>query len=273
MKANINRLAGAGLAVALVATSTFAFAEELKGLIVAHEGNKLVVQSGGTDTEVILTDATKIRIVAGVFGAQRHERLEADLIPGLAVTVETVQNGGELDADKVTFKNDDLKNAMAAQAAMAPAKKKLEAAREKLIAAQAETERRLSLVGQYEEKGRTRVFFASGKTALDAAGKQSLHTIATQAMAMPGASLRVVGFADSVGNATINQRLSNQRASIVTAYLVKACGVPHEKILSPSAMGATVANDAPLGNAQDRRVTVMIMVSKAAHGTSHLPPS
>ncbi|HEY1880009.1 MAG TPA: OmpA family protein [Caulobacteraceae bacterium] len=271
MKATTYRLAGAGLAVALVATSTFAFAEELKGLVVAHEGSKLVVQSGGVDTEVMLTDATKIQIVAGVFGAQRKSRLEADLIPGLAVTVETVQNGGQLDAEKITFKNDDLKNAMAAQAAMAPAKKKLEAAREKLIAAQAETERRLSQVGQFEEKGRTRVFFATGKTAIDDAGKKSLRSIASQAMAMPGASLRVVGFADSTGNATINQRLSNQRASNVTAYLVKACGVPHEKILSPSAMGATVANDAPLGNAQDRRVTVMIMVSKAASGTSHLP--
>ncbi len=81
------------------------------------------------------------------WSARRDDRQATDH-SGLAVSVDTVQNGAELDATKITFKPGDLKTAQAAQAAMHPEQVKLQAAREKLIATQAENRRRMSLIGQ-----------------------------------------------------------------------------------------------------------------------------
>jgi outer membrane protein OmpA-like peptidoglycan-associated protein len=211
--------------------------------------------------------------VVGLVGARREDHPATDLIPGLAVNIDTVQNGSELDAAKITFKPGDLKTAMAAQAAMHPEQVKLQAAREKLIATQAENERRMSLIGQYEQKAVTRVYFATGKATINAQGQQDLHSIAAQAVAIPGSSLRIVGHTDSTGSAAVNQRLSDQRASAVTAYLVQNCQLPPEKIMAVAGVGQDLPQDsADMGGAMNRRVAVFVMVSKASEGVSSLPP-
>jgi outer membrane protein OmpA-like peptidoglycan-associated protein len=268
MNSKLTGLAGALAAAAfLLATPTLAVADTIQGNIISHKGNKLVVQSGGANTTVTLTDTTTIQAVSGRLGLQKDDRDASDLIKGLAVKIETVQNDNELDATKVTFSPADLKTAQAVQAGVAEA-------RQNLIAAQTENERRLSQVGQFEEKGRTRVLFASGSVAITPAGKQALHEIASQAEAVPGSVLRVVGHADSTGNAGANQRLSDQRASAVTAYLLQNLKVPPEKMMSSTGLGASTPindNDTSSGKAQNRRVTVFILVSKASQGHSSLP--
>jgi outer membrane protein OmpA-like peptidoglycan-associated protein len=243
-------------------------AETLQGNIISHEGNKLVVRAGGADTTVNLTESTKIQAVSGVFGGQREDHPPSDLIRGLAVTIETVPNGAEVDASKVTFKPGDLKTAQAIQAG-------IEQPRQRLTAAQAENERRLSQAGQFAEKGRVRVFFDTGSATINEKGKKDLEAFAQQAMSTPGSVLRVVGHTDSTGSAATNQRLSNQRASAVTAYLVRTLNIPPEKIMSPAGLGSDVTAEddiASPNNAQSRRVTVSILVSKASEGTSSLPP-
>jgi outer membrane protein OmpA-like peptidoglycan-associated protein len=259
---------------ALITVPGLAAADTIQGKIISHNGQTIQVRGGGADTTVTLTDTTSIQAVVGLVGARREDHPASDLIPGLAVSVDTVQNGSELDAVKVTFKPADLKTAMAAQAAMHPEQVKLQAARQKLIAAQAETERRLALVGQYDTKASTRVYFASGSIVINAQGKKDLHAIASQAAAMPGANLRIVGHTDSTGNAAANQRLSNQRASAVTAYLVKDCGVAPEKFQAVAGVGQDLPQDSEdMGGAMNRRVAVFILVSKASEGVSQLPPA
>ena len=272
MKIATSPLAGLGLAAALLTAPSLAAAQTVQGLIVSNQGQTISVSSGGTNTVVTLTPDTKIQSVAGVLGGQRQDRPPSDLIAGLAVNVDTTQNGSELDAVKITFKVNDYKTAMAAQAAMAPEKAKLQVARQKLVAAQAETERRLSLVGQFDEKAVTRVYFNTGSFAIDAQGKQDLQAIAAQGAGMPGALFRVVGHTDSTGSPEVNQRLSSQRASAVTAYLLQNCSVPPNKIMSSTGLGQDVPMDAgDMGSAKNRRVAVFILVSKASEGTSHLP--
>lgn len=269
MNSPLKRYAGPVAAALLLAMPGLAAAETLQGNIIAHDGDKLVVRSGGVDTTVTLTPSTKIQAVSGLLGGQRQDHPPSDLIRGLAVTVETAQSGPQVDADKITFKPSDLKTAQAIQAG-------IEQPRQRLVAAQTENERRLSQVGQFSEKGRVRVFFDTGSAVINEKGKADLQAFAQQAAATPGSVLRVVGHTDSTGSAAVNQRLSNQRASAVTAYLVRRLNVPPEKILSPSGLGSDVTAEddvASPSNAQSRRVTVSLLVSKASEGKSSIPAS
>src|SRR5271165_757143 len=177
-------IAGLMAATALMTAPGLAAADTLQGMIISHDGQKIQVRGVGADTTVMLTDTTKIQAVVGLIGARREDHPATDLIAGLAVSVDTVQNGAELDAVTITFKPGDLKTAMAAQAAMHPEQVKLQAAREKLIATQAENERRMSLIGQYDQKAVTRVYFATGSTTINAQGRKDLQSIAAQAAAI-----------------------------------------------------------------------------------------
>jgi outer membrane protein OmpA-like peptidoglycan-associated protein len=263
----LTRIAGFGAAAVLMVAPQLALADKLQGMIISHEGQKLEVRGNGADTAVMLTGATKIQM-------KGNDRPATDLIPGLAVTVETAPNGSELDAVKITFRPGDLKTALAAQAAIHPEQMKLQAARQKVLAAQAETERRMSLIGQYDQKAVTRVYFASGSSTINAQGREDLQSIARQAAVIPGANFRIVGHTDSTGSAAVNQRLSDQRASAVTAYLVKNCAVPPDKIMGVAGVGHNLPQDSEdMGGAKNRRVAVFVLVSKASQGVSHLPPA
>jgi OmpA-OmpF porin, OOP family len=268
----LTRIAGFVAAAALMTAPGFAAADTIQGMIIAHNGQTITVRGGGSDTTVTLTDTTTIQAIVGLIGVRKEDHPPTDLIAGLAVSVDTVQNGSELDAASVTFKDGDLKTAMSAQAAMYPEQVKLAAARQKLIAAQAETEKRLSEVGQYEQRAVTRVYFASGSVAINAEGDRDLRAIAAQAAGMQGASFRIVGHTDSTGNAAANQRLSDQRASAVTAYLLRKCNVPPASIMAVAGVGKDLPQDADdLGGAKNRRVAVFVLVSKASMGASQVP--
>jgi outer membrane protein OmpA-like peptidoglycan-associated protein len=188
------------------------------------------------------------------------------LINGLAVSIDTVQNGAELDAVTVTFKPGDLKTAQAVSAGTAEAKQRIIATQQENERKQRENEQRLAMVGQFDVKAKTSVYFDTGKTTINAQGKTDLKAIAEQLAQTPGGVIRVVGFTDSTGSASANQKLSNQRASAVTAYLLSECAVPGNKFASPTGLGDTLAGDDEdsANKAQNRRVTVSILVSKAA---------
>jgi outer membrane protein OmpA-like peptidoglycan-associated protein len=251
-----------GLAAAQTTTPT-----TMDGVIVSHNGNHLVVRVGGADTKVTLTDTTKIQASRGLVGVRKDDHPASDLIKGLAVTMQTVQNGDVVDATSVTFKPDDLKTARAVEAGTAEAKEKILAEKAEADKRQAENERRLSQVGQFDTKASTRVLFKSGSVAINDQGKQALQDIAKQAMSEPGYLVRVVGHADTTGNAAANQRLSDQRASAVTAYLLKDAKLPPNKMMSATGLGATVPvedNASSASQAENRRVTVFVVVSKAS---------
>jgi OOP family OmpA-OmpF porin len=271
---NLTKTAGVVIAAALMSAPGLAAAQTIQGMIIAHNGQTIQVRGGGADTTVTLTPSTSIQAIIGLIGARREDHPASDLIPGLAVSVDTVQNGAELDAATITFKPSDLQTAMSAQAAMHPEQVALQAARQKLIAAQAETERRLASVGQYDQKGMTRVYFANGSAMINAQGKQDLQAIAAQAAAIPGANFRIVGHTSSTGSAAANQRLSDQRASAVTAYLLSNCNVPRIQIMAVAGVGQDLPQDSDdLGGAKNRRVAVFVLVSAASQGPSQLPPA
>lgn len=283
MHSPTKRFAAPIAAAVLLALPGLALAQaEIQGNIISNNGTKMVVRSNaGVETTVTLTPNTKVQAIIGLVGARRGDRQQSDLIKGLLVTVDTVQNGSELDATTVTYNPKDLRTAQAVQAGVAEGRQQIIEAQQENIRRQNENARRIALSGQYSEKGRVRVFFATGSSTINAQGKNDLAVFMQKAQAIPGYALRVVGHADTVGNAATNQRLSDQRATAVTAYLVRQLGVPPEKMLAPAAMGDVSLNDedmAPGPNAQARRVTVFVVVSKAAEeptptSDTSMPPS
>ena len=86
---------------------------------------------------------------------------------------------------------------------------------------------------------------------------------------MDNALMLVVGYTDSVGSEEYNQILSARRAVRVVNYLQQACGWKPYRMLTPTGMAEAdplADNDTPEGKAQNRRVSVNILVSKGLDG-------
>jgi outer membrane protein OmpA-like peptidoglycan-associated protein len=268
MKMLVTRTAVLGmLGAAALAAPGFAFADDpsLKGMIISHTGSTIVVRGGGAgDTPVLLTGSTKIRGTTGVLGIRGDDHPATDLIRGLAVEVTTTGSGATLTATDITFKNSDLKTAQQIAAGLATTDTNV-AANAKGIT---ENSQRIDEVGELVSAGRTKIFFAVGKTAISAQGKQDLMGIAAQAAGLNTAyRLAVVGRADTTGNVAANQKLSEARAAAVKDYLIRTAGVSPANFIPATSLGsAPVAQDPdpPTDAADARRVTVTIAVSKSS---------
>jgi outer membrane protein OmpA-like peptidoglycan-associated protein len=242
-------------AAILVAAPGLAFGQEtsVKGMITAHEGSTVTVRGAGGDTKVTLTEGTRIRGTSGALGVRGEDHPASDLIRGLAVDVKT---GADGTATEVVFKNSDLKTARQISAGIVGTENRV-----------AENADRIDNVGELEARGRTKVYFATGSTAITAKGQQDLQALAAQAKGIKGYRLVIVGRADTTGNAAANQRLSAARAAAVKSYLVKTSGVLPTQILPTAALGdSPIAHDLdpPGTNDEARRVTVTIAVSKSS---------
>jgi len=101
--------------------------------------------------------------------------------------------------------------------------------------------------------------FASGKATLGSAGLSELDALAAKIEATDSIhSIEIIGHTDSMGDASMNQKLSESRATAVKDYLVKQ-GIAADRITA-SGMGedkAMADNDTAEGRAQNRRVEVI----------------
>jgi outer membrane protein OmpA-like peptidoglycan-associated protein len=82
--------------------------------------------------------------------------------------------------------------------------------------------------------------------------------------------IQVQGYASKVGSAALNQQLSQERAGNVIDFLEQQCNIPLTNMLAPGAMGTShqVGSDATVeGQAENRRVVVRVLQSKALAGT------
>jgi outer membrane protein OmpA-like peptidoglycan-associated protein len=260
LKMNPSRTLALALFAATIAAPSAVLAGEVKGMITSHEGSTVTVRGPGGDTSVTLTPSTKIRGTSGALNVRGEDHPASDLIRGLAVVVVTAEDG---TASEVTFRNGDLKTARQIAAGIDETEGRV-AGNAAGIAANAD---RIDNVGELVAAGRTKVYFATGSTVINAQGQQDLKALVDQAKGIKGYRLVIVGRADTTGNAAANQRLSAARAAAVRSYLVKTSGVSPAQILPTSALGdSPIAQDpdAPQSDDEARRVTVTIAVSKSA---------
>lgn len=233
---------------------------EIKGIISARRGNRIQVSTAdGTRTPIVISDATRIKNAA-FLGGRDADRTA--LLNGLPVTVKTRQWDGGLVAAQVSFKKNDAKLASMIHNGTDQRFGEQASATEALRG-------RVGDIDNYIMKGTTNVNFDTGKAVLSEEAKASLCQAATQAEGTSNALLLVVGYTDSTGSQDTNQALSEKRAATVINYLQQACHWKPYRVLTPTgmAMADPVAdNTTEAGKAQNRRVAVNIMVSKAVDG-------
>jgi OOP family OmpA-OmpF porin len=285
------------LAVCFVALlSAYAQGEKTKakGLITARTGDTVVLKTtDGSMMTVTLDDDTKVQQPKGL-GIRKKQMSAAVLIPGLKVSVDgTSQDATHVLAKSITFDGGDLETAEMIQAGLSPTEQKVAANQRNIeenernidankqniasnkatidanAAEAAEASKRFSELSDYDAKAQLVVQFASASSDISAADQEGLKKLAQNAVNLKGYIIQVKGFADSSGNAAMNQNLSMERAQNVIAFLLQNCNVPVRHIVAPGAMGeaAPVAsNETAAGRAENRRVEVTVLLNKGLAG-------
>ncbi|ALH81849.1 OmpA family protein [Sphingopyxis macrogoltabida] len=236
---------------------------KVEGIISARsDGRMQVTTAEGNNTVIAIADYTKIKSSGGFLGLDRDKLAADSLLNGLPVAVDTLQWNGLLVANQIALKNKDLRTASMIRTGTDQRFAEQTAATEALRG-------RVGDIDQYNVKGTTNVNFDTGKAVLSAQAQSDLCAAASQAQGMDNALLLVVGYTDSTGSQEFNQELSEKRASRVVNYLQQACGWKPYRMLTPTGMAEAdpaADNSTPEGKAQNRRVAVNILVSKAVDG-------
>jgi len=280
---------------------------KVKGLITTRTGEALIMKTAGGDTvTVVLTDSTKVQQPKGL-GLRKKQMSAAVLIPGLKISVDGTGDASKVEANSITFDSADLQMAETIQAGLTPTrqavstnqqniasnKKSIRSNQADITANQVKTaantqaiasnqqdiqanqqeieaaNKRFSDLTEYETKADISVNFAVGKSLISASDKTALAALARNAVGLTGYIIQVKGFADSSGNASMNQQLSMDRAQAVIAYLIQDCSVPVRHIVAPGAMGTAdpaATNETAQGRAENRRVEVKVLVNKGLAG-------
>jgi len=292
----------AGMAI-LLTGGVAAHGQTVQGVINGRSGATMTLQTADTPKLVVLlTTSTEVDEVQGVFKGRKKEMAMTSLIPGLPVQVTGSTNDqGQLVADSVKFKGNDLKAAMDAQAGLQPtveaqkadqaqiqqSEQELAAQKAALAAQQAQlsaedqkiaankaaiaaANKRFGELGEYNIMDEVTVYFANGKITVDEQYKPQLSKLAEKALTITGYVIQVKGYASAVGSAALNQKLSVERANAVSQFLEQDASVPLTNMLAPGAMGTAdqVAPDSTSeGQAENRRVVVMVLQNKGIAGT------
>jgi len=243
---------------------------EIDGIISARKGGQLqVTGANGSSTAVLVGQTTDIRSSGGFLGLDRNKLGANALLNGLPVTVKTVQWGGTLVATQVRLKSRNLETASMIRNGTAQRFGEHDVAIARNAAATEALRGRMGDIDKYDIKGTTNIYFDTGKWALSRDEEAQLCAAANQAKGMDNALLLVVGYTDSVGGDDYNQALSERRAAKVVNHLQQKCGWAPYRMLTPTGMAKAdpaADNATAQGKAQNRRVAVNILVSKAVEG-------
>ena len=236
---------------------------KVEGIISARSGNRVqVTTADGARTLFYVTENTRVKGSGGFLGLGNSKLASNALLNGLPVTVETMQWDGGMVAKQVVLKTKDLRTANMIHNGTDQRFAEQTAATDALRS-------RVGDIDQYNVKATTNVNFDTGKAVLSEQAKADLCAAASQAEGMDNALLLVIGYTDSTGSQELNQTLSEKRASRVVNHLQQACGWKPYRMLTPTGMAEAdpaADNSTPEGKAQNRRVAVNILVSKAVDG-------
>ena len=274
---------------------------KVEGLIKGRSGDLVILQTReNPDLVVELTEGTDVGQVQGMLKARNKKMSMAALIPGLSIKVEGNYHDGQLIAQKVRFKGNDLKQAEAIEAGMHETKLQTQQNQEELEKHKAELDAQKQALKQQEAKvaanqaaiaankanidaavarfgqlddyyilDEVTVYFGNGKVKVDPKYPPQLLALAEKAKTINGYMIEVKGYASSTGNAASNQKLSEDRANNVTNILLQQGKAPLTRMLAPGAMGESeqVGNaKTPEGEAENRRVVVRVLQNKAIAG-------
>lgn len=242
----------------------------VEGIISARQGQRLqVTAEDGTSTILVLHPDTEIRTRGGFLGIGNKTFDQSALMNGLPVKVRTRQYGDGLVASEVRFASDDRVIAAMIRGGTAQQFAEQGAAIEQNAAATEALRGRLGDIDKYNLKSTTNVYFDTGKAVLTPGAKSELCGAAQVAGADENSLMLVLGYTDSTGSQDVNQALSEKRAAAVVNHLQQVCKWKPYRMLTPTGMATSdpaADNTTAAGRAQNRRVSVNVLVSKALDG-------
>jgi outer membrane protein OmpA-like peptidoglycan-associated protein len=293
----------ASFAHAAAPTEKFEAGKKAKvtGTIVSRNGDLIVVNVKKESTSAIvdITDNTKVEREKP-FRLRRADMDVAAMLPGLTISAEGIGNSkGQLDANKITFNPDTFAVEVAEEqqieanksgaanaqttanqgvAAAGQAQSSANQAGQLASAAGAGAvmdadaiglvNQRVSDLGDYKTVVAAALFFDPDQSSLSADDKKALDKLASDAMSTQNYMIEIAGYASSTGSKAQNQKLSDERATVVADYLRDSDNVPIRRILAPAGYGATHAaapNTDPEGRDINRRVDVKVLVNKGSN--------
>jgi len=251
------------VAVCLLACASLVGASDdkakVKGMIISRTGETLTVKTSSGNVTVVLTAETKTKDNKGLIGMRKEYMADTVLIPGLKVDVDGVSDAqGRIVAKTITVDGDDLETAEMIQAGLHSTAQQVQ-----------ENTDRFSELGEYNVQAEATVTFAVGSFQVSAKDQERLKQLAQTAIGLNGYLIEVKGFADSSGDAIMNEKLSEDRAEAVVGYLVQQCNVPVHRVVAPGALGEykpAASNESKEGRAQNRRVEVKVLLNKGIAG-------
>jgi outer membrane protein OmpA-like peptidoglycan-associated protein len=248
---------------------------KIKGVVTRRDPDSFVIQdANGVLTTVTLTNATSIKTSGGFLRGGTNYGVTA-ILRGLNLEVEGRGDGSNLVAEKIRFKEGDLRTARTVEANVTPVENRVGEAEGRLsqveqnaqrlsgqldelaavsnaarggakaaqetadmaVAGVNATNERISALDDYQVQNNTSILFRVGSAVLSADSKSKLDQIAQQALQAKGYVLEVSGFASADGSTEANRRLSQRRADAVIRYLVENHNIPLRRIITPYGFG------------------------------------
>ncbi|SEG55458.1 Outer membrane protein OmpA [Bryocella elongata] len=302
----LNTICGAGTALtmlfSLAAVAQAPQQGSVEGMILGRDGATMYVRTSDSPRQiVVLSDGTKATEKGGFLGWSHKDLGVAALVPGLHVKIDGSYDGDhQLVARKVEFSRTSMTTARQIDAGLTPVNEKMAKQQDQLMTDRrdieatqqdiadaktkidtntqaiastqqdlGQTNGRIGALDQYDTKDTLTVSFRNGSSVVKKEDKDKLEDFVKQAANTPGAMIEVQGYASKVGNASLNQKLSSERADNVLTIIQQSGAVPMTRILAPAAMGVTeqvADNHSRSGQAQNRRVVVTIVVNKGITG-------
>lgn len=240
---------------------------KVTGIITARSGARLqITTDDGSNTMVTLHPETEVRTRGGFLGIGNKTLDQNALMNGLPVIVRTSQYGEGLVANEVRFTSDDKQIAAMIRGGTQQQFGEQGTAIRQNAAATEALRGRLGDIDKYNLVNTSNVYFQTGKATLTEAYKAQLCQAAQQAEQNENSLLLVLGYADITGSQEFNQILSEKRAAAVVNHLQQVCKWKPYRMLTPTGMATAdpaADNSTPEGRAQNRRVSVNVLVSKA----------
>jgi len=248
---------------------------KIKGVVTSRQADTFVVQdANGVSTTVALTNNTSVKTTGGFLRGGTNYGVTA-ILRGLNLEVEGRGDGTNLVAEKIRFKEGDLRTARTVEANVTPVENRVGAAEGRIgqveqnaqrlsgqldelaavsnaarggakaaqetadaaVAGVNATNERISALDDYQVQNNTSIQFRVGSAVLSPQSKQQLDQIAQQALQAKGYVLEVSGFASADGSTEANRRLSQRRADTVIRYLVENHNIPLRRIITPYGYG------------------------------------
>jgi outer membrane protein OmpA-like peptidoglycan-associated protein len=248
---------------------------KIKGVVTRRDPDSFVVQdANGVSTTVVMNNSTSVKTTGGFLRGGTNYGVTA-ILRGLNLEVDGRGDGTNLVAEKIRFKEGDLRTARTVEANVTPVENRVGQAENRIGQVEANSQRlsgqldelaavsnaarggakaaqetadaaiggvnatneRISALDDYQVQNTTSVLFRVGSSVLSPAAKGQLDQIAQQALQAKGYVLEIGGFASADGSVEANRRLSQRRADTVIRYLVENHQIPLRRIITPFGYG------------------------------------